>query len=121
MIVARRARAEVSFARQRAALDDLAHTASRFDALEAVSGKLIYALPRPGEPGEGAADKLVLTRPSGLTLSTTADAGPRSGSAAHQPHVLDPQTWGFDRQADFGERKSQLIRTAARIEHIVAR
>ena len=62
---------------------------------------------------ELAADKLVLTRPAGLTLSSTADAGPRSGTAAHQPHVLDPQTWGFDRQADFGERKSQLIRTAA--------
>ena len=62
---------------------------------------------------ELAADKLVLTRPAGLTLSTTADAGPRTGSAAQQPHVLDPQTWGFDRQADFGERNSQLIRTAA--------
>ena len=62
---------------------------------------------------ELAADKLVLMRPAGLTLSSTADAGPRSGTAAHQPHVLDPQTWGFDRQADFGERKSQLIRTAA--------
>ncbi len=62
---------------------------------------------------ELAADKLVLTRPSGLTLSSTADAGPRSGTAAYQPHVLDPQTWGFDRQADFGERKSQLIGAAA--------
>jgi len=27
--------------------------------------------------------------------------------------MLDPQSWGFDRQADFTERKSQLIEAAA--------
>jgi tetratricopeptide (TPR) repeat protein len=63
---------------------------------------------------ELAADKIVITRPGGLTLSAAVNAGVRtSGSAIYQPHVLDAQTWGFDRQADFRERSMQLIHAAA--------
>jgi tetratricopeptide (TPR) repeat protein len=61
-----------------------------------------------------AGDKIVISRPAGLTLSP---AGARGGSgtngAAYQPHVLDTETWGADRQADFRERNSELIRAAA--------
>ena len=39
--------------------------------------------------------------------------GPQSASAAYPPHVIDVQAWSFDRQANFSERKSQLIRAAA--------
>ncbi len=60
-----------------------------------------------------AADKIVVTRPSGLTLSAALNGGPRSASIVYQPHVLDAQAWSFDRQASFGERKSELIRAAA--------
>jgi tetratricopeptide (TPR) repeat protein len=61
-----------------------------------------------------AADKIVISRPAGLTLSP---AGARGGSgtngAAYQPHVLDTETWGADRQANFRERNAELIRAAA--------
>src|SRR5262249_2208955 len=58
-----------------------------------------------------ATDKIVVSRPSGMTLSPVQEAV--RGSAAYQPHVLDPQTWNADRHADFRERSSQLIRAAA--------
>ncbi len=59
-----------------------------------------------------AVDKIVVTRPSGLTLSAAAN-GATSANATYQPHVIDPRAWGFDRQADFKERNTQLIRAAA--------
>ncbi len=55
----------------------------------------------------------MLTRPSGLTLSAALNSGPRTATTVYQPHVIDAQAWGFDRQVDFSERKSQLIGTAA--------
>jgi tetratricopeptide (TPR) repeat protein len=58
---------------------------------------------------ELSADKIVVGRPSGLTLSA-ASASSRAGSA---PVVLDAQIWGFDRQADFTERQALLLRAAA--------
>ncbi len=60
---------------------------------------------------ELAADKLVITRPAGLTLSAAAEDGARG--AVYRPHVLDARLWGFDRQAEFGERRSQLTLAAA--------
>jgi tetratricopeptide (TPR) repeat protein len=63
---------------------------------------------------ELASDKIVITRPSGLILSAAINGGVRtSGSAIYQPHVLDAQSWSFDRQADFRERNAQLLRAAA--------
>ena len=59
---------------------------------------------------ELAADKIILSRPSGLTLSGAANSGTR---ATYQRHVLDPQSWGFDRQANFTDRNAQLIMAAA--------
>jgi tetratricopeptide (TPR) repeat protein len=56
------------------------------------------------------ADKVVVTRPAGLTLSGTVRRGEKT--FLHR-HVLDTQSWGFDRQADFRARNSQLIMAAA--------
>ncbi|MEA2870900.1 MAG: hypothetical protein QOH67_876, partial [Hyphomicrobiales bacterium] len=67
-------------------------------------------------------DKVVVTRPGGLTLSdasTRAAAGqPRASDVARQAKapglfVLDPQTWGFDREGNFRERQEQLVAAAA--------
>jgi tetratricopeptide (TPR) repeat protein len=63
---------------------------------------------------ELAADKLVISRPTGLTLSAVqGNARTSAGTAAVQRQVLDTQTWGFDRQADFKERNWQLLSAAA--------
>jgi tetratricopeptide (TPR) repeat protein len=59
---------------------------------------------------ELAADKIVVGRPAGLSLSAGSYGPPRASLA---PIGLDPQLWGFDRQADFLERQSLLLRTAA--------
>jgi tetratricopeptide (TPR) repeat protein len=56
-------------------------------------------------------DKIVVGRPTGLSLSAAVFGSARSGNLG--PVVLDPQLWGFDRQADFTERQSLLVRTAA--------
>jgi tetratricopeptide (TPR) repeat protein len=60
---------------------------------------------------ELSADKIIVGRPNGLALSTSA-ASARHGSGL-RPVVLDSQAWGFDRQATFVERQSQLVRFAA--------
>jgi tetratricopeptide (TPR) repeat protein len=60
---------------------------------------------------ELAADKLVLTRPAGLSLSAVTGSG--AGAPMHLRQVFDTQSWGFDRQANFAERKSELIEAAA--------
>jgi len=60
---------------------------------------------------ELAADKIVITRPAGLTLSATAQSASRGPS--YQRHVLDAQSWGFDRQANFRDRKAELMLAAA--------
>ena len=63
---------------------------------------------------ELAADKLVVSRPAGLTLSAVqGNTRSSAGSAPVQRQVLDTQTWGFDRQADFKERNWQLLSAAA--------
>src|SRR6185436_3229851 len=57
-----------------------------------------------------ASDKVTITRPTGLTLSTASNTmrGPTL-----QRYVLNAQSWGFDRQANFEERKSALMLAAA--------
>ena len=59
---------------------------------------------------EISTDRIVVSRPDGLSLSAALNS---VDQAVHRRHVLDAQSWGFDRQADFTERKSQLIHAAA--------
>jgi tetratricopeptide (TPR) repeat protein len=59
---------------------------------------------------ELSADKVVVSRPTGLSLSAAARSSTR---ALYQRQVLDVQSWGFDRQANFMERKTQLVLAAA--------
>jgi tetratricopeptide (TPR) repeat protein len=61
---------------------------------------------------ELASDKIIVTRPTGLTLSASSLNSAARGPS-YQRYVLDPQSWGFDRQADFGERKAELMLAAA--------
>ncbi len=91
-----------------------------FNALVSTHGVVIQ--PRADDvAAEVSNDKIVVTRPGGLTLSTTtARAAPStqaSASSAPVRHsnlfVLDPQTWGFDREANFRDRQMQLISAAA--------
>jgi tetratricopeptide (TPR) repeat protein len=56
-------------------------------------------------------DQVIVNRPNGLVLST-AMAGARRTSAL-RPVVFDSQVWGFDKEAGFSDRQSQLVRVAA--------
>jgi tetratricopeptide (TPR) repeat protein len=58
-----------------------------------------------------AADRVNLTRPNGLTLSARGRSDERT--PVYTAQVLDTQLWGFDREAEFAPRNSQLISTAA--------
>jgi tetratricopeptide (TPR) repeat protein len=66
---------------------------------------------------ELAADKIVISRPGGLSLSSSSIAARDNTNAAtnadFQPLVFDTQTWGFDRQANFEDRQNDLIARAA--------
>jgi tetratricopeptide (TPR) repeat protein len=62
---------------------------------------------------EISSDKLIISRPSGLTLSAVQGSARGGGAPVLQRQVLDTQTWGFDRQADFKERNWQLLSAAA--------
>jgi tetratricopeptide (TPR) repeat protein len=61
---------------------------------------------------ELSVDKVVLSRPGGLSLSSTTGI---SGSRASLGHgiVFDTQLWSLDQKGDFNERQIDLIRTAA--------
>jgi len=60
---------------------------------------------------ELSSDKILITRPNGLTLSETAQA---SGPARPvRAMTFDTKAWNVDRDAEFAERQSELIRTAA--------
>jgi tetratricopeptide (TPR) repeat protein len=60
---------------------------------------------------ELSGDKIVVSRPGGLTLSATGHGGGQSASAL--PAVFDPQLWGFDRHANFVQRQIELTHAAA--------
>jgi tetratricopeptide (TPR) repeat protein len=81
-----------------------------FRALTSTHGVIVQPL-ADDVAAELADDKIILTRPTGLTLSAMRDDTQQSGQ--YQPQVLDAQLWGFDRQADFVARKADLIRAAA--------
>lgn len=58
------------------------------------------------------ADRVTFSRPGGLSLSPTTQAEEQIAST-FRSLTFDPQTWGFDRQAPFVQRQSELIRLAA--------
>jgi tetratricopeptide (TPR) repeat protein len=92
-----------------------------FNALVSTHGVVIQ--PRADDiTADVSNDKVVVARPGGLTLSG-AGARASAASLARAPDgtrrttsglfVLDPQTWGFDREGDFRERQTQLVAAAA--------
>jgi tetratricopeptide (TPR) repeat protein len=81
-----------------------------FRALASSHGLVIQPLADDVQAELGA-DKVVLTRPGGLTLSGVAPSKRRA--SADQTIMFDNQLWGFDRQADFGERQGTLMQAAA--------
>ena len=60
---------------------------------------------------ETAPDKVVISRPAGLTLSSSLQSVQR-GTALH-PVMFDAQLWGLDRHATFNDRQSSLIAAAS--------
>lgn len=58
------------------------------------------------------ADRVTFSRPGGLSLSPTNQAEEQIAST-FRSLTFDPQTWGFDRQAPFVQRQSELMRLAA--------
>lgn len=56
--------------------------------------------------------KITIQRPAGLSLSSTS-ANQEQNSTGFRALTFDTQLWGFDRQASFIERQSELIRLAA--------
>jgi hypothetical protein len=70
---------------------------------------------------ELSADKIVVTRPAGLTLSnasarTSAPLVTEAGRRIGGLFTLDPQTWGFDREGDYRDRQMHLVTAAAGAE-----
>jgi tetratricopeptide (TPR) repeat protein len=59
---------------------------------------------------ELAADKVILARPGGLTLSDAA--APQQQSGAHAL-TFDSKRWSLDREADYTQRQFDLVRAAA--------
>jgi len=62
---------------------------------------------------ELAGDKIVLSRPGGLTLSTSGLNDRDTAGSMVSPVMFDPQTWGFDREAPLYARQFELIGKAA--------
>jgi tetratricopeptide (TPR) repeat protein len=62
-----------------------------------------------------SSDKITISRPGGLMLSSSDAAGlpARRAAGTFQPLLLDTQLWGVDRQAKFNERRDVLVRQAA--------
>jgi tetratricopeptide (TPR) repeat protein len=81
-----------------------------FRALASTHGVVIQPLADDFN-AELSADKIILGRPNGLTLSSAAQGANRS--ATFRPVVFDTQLWGFDRQAAFSERQKKLLDAAA--------
>ncbi|HEY6022560.1 MAG TPA: hypothetical protein VIV34_00085, partial [Pseudolabrys sp.] len=61
---------------------------------------------------ELSADKITISRPEGLSLSATS-LGQQQVSTSFRAYTFDTQLWGFDRDAPFNARQSELIRLAA--------
>jgi tetratricopeptide (TPR) repeat protein len=61
---------------------------------------------------ELSADKITISRPAGLSLSATS-LGQQQVSISYRAYTFDTQLWGFDRDAPFNARQSELIGLAA--------
>lgn len=61
---------------------------------------------------ELGADKITIGRPEGLSLSSTA-LGQQQVEVNFRAYTFDTQLWGYDRDAPFNARQSELIRLAA--------
>ncbi|MCC6776560.1 MAG: tetratricopeptide repeat protein [Hyphomicrobiales bacterium] len=83
-----------------------------FRALGSVHGVILQPI-ADDLAAELGQDKVVISRPSGLTLSAAAGGGPAKGAKLYQQQALDGQTWGFDRHTEFEPRRAELIRAAA--------
>jgi tetratricopeptide (TPR) repeat protein len=59
------------------------------------------------------ADKITISRPGGLSLSSIAVEGQQQAAPNFQALVFDTQVWGFDRHAPYLARQNELIRLAA--------
>ena len=59
------------------------------------------------------ADRITVTRPGGLMLSSGAMSERAANTFTFNPLLFDTQLWGFDKQAKFVDRQSELIRLAA--------
>jgi hypothetical protein len=59
---------------------------------------------------ELSADKVILTRPGGLTLS---DAAAAQQEKAARAVIFDTKRWNDDRQAEYARRQFELVRAAA--------
>jgi len=94
-----------------------------FKALPSTHGVVIEPL-ADDVTVELSADKVVVGRPSGLTLSSSGPVFRKVGS--FRPLVFDSQAWGLDQENSFRERQAKLFdaaasapegkRTAARLE-----
>jgi tetratricopeptide (TPR) repeat protein len=60
---------------------------------------------------ELAPDKIIVSRPMGLALSTSLQSLLRGSGL--RPTMFDSQLWGFDQQASYTERQSKLVAAAA--------
>jgi tetratricopeptide (TPR) repeat protein len=81
-----------------------------FRALASTHGVVIQPI-ADDLTAELTADKIVLGRPSGLTLSSGGPVSRRIGG--YRPLVFDAQLWGFDQEAEFRERQDKLFNAAA--------
>ena len=81
-----------------------------FSALPSTHGVVIQSL-ADDLAVELTADKVVVARPSGLTLSSGGTVSRRAGG--FRPLVFDAQMWGFDQEAAFRERQTKLFDAAS--------
>jgi tetratricopeptide (TPR) repeat protein len=90
----------------------LVHTQNfiEFRALASEQGVVVEPLADNINMALGS-DKVVISRPGGLTLSSSLQALLRH-SILHPP-MFDPQLWGFDREGSYAQRQSELIAAAA--------
>lgn len=62
---------------------------------------------------ELSVDKITIGRPGGLSISASVLGNQQQVPLGFRALTFDTQLWGFDRQAKFSERQSELIRIAA--------
>ena len=86
------------------------HDFIEFDALASTLGVVIQPLADDVHV-ELAPDKVIVSRPSGLTLSTSLQT--LLHGSGLRPVMFDSQLWGFDRQGSYFSRQSNLLAAAA--------